>query len=147
MIQRIQTVYLLLAGLLIGSMFFFDFAELAVDGQLMNFSAEGIFSGDEVIFRGVPIQFFIGLITLMHFIIIFMYKKRIRQIRMTVFTIILLFGLLGVLLYFAYAAFENVSVAFEIPMVFPLIAIILDYLAIRGIGKDEALVRSMDRIR
>jgi hypothetical protein len=28
-----------------------------------------------------------------------------------------------------------------------LVAIILDYLAIRAIGKDEALIRSIDRIR
>jgi hypothetical protein len=38
-------------------------------------------------------------------------------------------------------------VSFNIAVVFPLIAIILDYLAIRNIGKDEALVRSIDRIR
>ncbi|MDD2382096.1 MAG: DUF4293 family protein [Mariniphaga sp.] len=33
------------------------------------------------------------------------------------------------------------------PMIFPLLAVVLDYLAIRAIGKDEVLVRSMDRIR
>lgn len=147
MIQRIQTIYLLLAGLITASLFFFDFAELAVDSQFMVFNAFGIFEGDKVIIDGLPVMLFTGLITLLHFIIIFMYKKRIAQMRMTVFTIILLLGLIGVIFYFSYFAFEGASVVYKIPVAFPLIAVILDYLAIRAIGKDEALVRSMDRIR
>ncbi|MFW5832195.1 MAG: DUF4293 domain-containing protein [Prolixibacteraceae bacterium] len=147
MIQRIQTVYLLLAGLITASLFFFDFAQLAVDSNLYVLNAHGILDGEDVIISGIPIQFFIALVSIMHVVIIFMYKKRIRQIRMTVFTIILLFGLMAFLFYFIYGSFENVSAVFEIPMSFPLIAIILDYLAIRGIGKDEALIRSMNRIR
>lgn len=147
MIQRIQTIYLLLSGLLTASLLQLTFAELAVNGELYIFSAQGIFSGGKIEFDGLPIMVFIGLISLLHFIIIFMYKNRIRQIRLTVFTIILLVGLLGLFFYFAYAGFEDARVAFKIPVAFPLIAIILDYLAIRSIGKDEALVRSMDRIR
>ena len=80
-------------------------------------------------------------------VIIFMYKNRIRQLRITVFTIILLLGLEGVMFYFCYAAFDESIVAYKIPMIFPIVAVILDYLAIRNIGKDEALIRSMDRIR
>jgi hypothetical protein len=76
-----------------------------------------------------------------------MYKKRIRQIRVAVFTIVLLLGLFGIFFYFTYAGFEGAKVAFKIPVAFPLIAIILDYLAIRAIGKDEALIRSLNRIR
>ncbi len=147
MIQRIQTVYLLLAGLLVATLFQFDFAELAVNGELYIFNAQGIFNGEEMIFDGLPIMLFIGLISLLHFIIIFMYKKRILQIRLTVFTIILLIGLFGLFFYFTYAGFDDIQVAFKIPVAFPVVAAILDYLAIRGIGKDEALVRSMDRIR
>ena len=30
---------------------------------------------------------------------------------------------------------------------FPLVSVVLSYLAIRNIGKDEAMIRSMDRIR
>ena len=38
-------------------------------------------------------------------------------------------------------------IAYKIFMVFPAISAILNYLAIRAIGKDEALIRSIDRIR
>jgi len=147
MIQRIQTVYLLLAELLTVLLYAFDFAELSANGELMVFNASGIFSGEKVVIDGLPIFLFIGLIVLLHLIIILLYKKRILQIRITVFTIILLFGLLGVMFYFIYFAFKDASVVYKIPMVFPLIAVILDYLALRNIGKDEALIRSMDRIR
>ena len=63
------------------------------------------------------------------------------------FTIILLIGLFGLFFYFAYAGFDGATTSFKIPVSFPLIAAILDYLAIRNIGKDEALIRSVDRLR
>lgn len=147
MIQRIQTAYLLVAGTLVASLYNLNFADIAVNDKLYIFNAKGIFSDGELVLDGLPILIFIGIIALLHIVIIFMYKKRIRQIRMTVFTIILLLGLFGMFFYFAYASFKDAEVAFKIPVAFPLVAIILDYLAIRGIGKDEALVRSMDRIR
>ena len=147
MIQRIQTVYIFTAALLTGLLLKLDFAELAVKGELYIFNANGIISDDQVLFNGLPILGFIGLITLLHLIIIFLYKKRILQIRILGFTMVLLLGLVGVMLYFLYAAFEGAEVVFKIPIVFPVIAFILDYLAIRAIGKDEALIRSLNRIR
>ncbi len=147
MIQRIQTVFVLIAEMLIASLFFLKFADLSVNSEFYTFTVEGIFNGETMVFDGLPIMIFIGLITLLHLVIIFMYKKRVLQIRITVFTIILLMGLTGLFFYFVYSGFTDVKVAFKVPMAFPVIAIILDYLAIRSIGKDEALVRSLDRIR
>ncbi|NQU55421.1 MAG: DUF4293 domain-containing protein [Bacteroidetes bacterium] len=147
MIQRIQTVFILIAELLVALLYMLKFADLSVNGELHTFTAKGIFSGETLIFDGLPIMIFIGLIVLLHLATIFTYKKRIRQIRMLVFTIILLLGLFGMFFYFTYAGFSDVKVAFKIPVVFPIIAVVLDYLAIRAIGKDEALIRSMDRIR
>lgn len=147
MIQRIQTVFLLIAGLLIASIYKLNIAELSVEGELYVFNAFGIFKGENLVFDGLPVLILIGLIALLHLVIIFMYKKRIRQIRMIVFTIILQLGLFGIFFYFIHAGFSGAEVAYKVPLVFPIVAIILDYLAIRSIGKDEALVRSLDRIR
>ncbi len=133
--------------MLVASLFFVELAELSVGEELYTFSIKGIFSGDTLVFDGLPILVFIGIIVVLHLVIIFMYKKRIRQIRMLVFTIVLLLGLFGMFFYFTYAGFTGAQVAFKIPVAFPVIAVVLDYLAIRAIGKDEALVRSMDRIR
>ncbi len=147
MIQRIQTVFILVAEMLIASLFFLKFADLSVNNVLYTFTIKGIFNGETMVFDGLPIMIFIGLITFLHLVIVFMYKKRVLQIRITVFTILLLMGLTGLFFYFIYSGFTDVKVAFKVPMAFPVIAIILDYLAIRAIGKDEALVRSLDRIR
>lgn len=147
MIQRIQSVFILVAELLVASLYLLKFADLSVNGELFTFTANGIFNGETLIFDGLPIMIFIGLIVLLHIVILFIYKKRILQIRMLAFTIVLLLGLFGMFFYFTYAGFQGAKIAFKLPVVFPVIAVILDYLAIRAIGKDEALIRSIDRIR
>ena len=45
------------------------------------------------------------------------------------------------------SSFETMSLSVKFGLAFPLINLILDYLAIRNIGADEALVRSLDRLR
>lgn len=147
MIQRIQTIYILIAGVLTATLFKLKFADLIVNNELLIFNSKGILKDTELVFNGLPIMILIGIIALLHLVIIFMYKKRIRQIRFLVFTLILLLGLFGMFFLFTYAAFDDIKVAFKIPMAFPIVAIILDYLAIRAIGKDEALIRSINRIR
>lgn len=147
MIQRIQTIYILISGLLVASLSKLKLADISVNGDLMELSAKGIFKGEEMVFNGLPLIIFIGIITLLHVIVSFLYKKRILQIRLLIFNIILLLGLFGLFFYFTYSGFDGAKVAFKIPVAFPVVAIILDWLAIRSIGKDEALVRSMDRIR
>ncbi len=147
MIQRIQTVYILISSVIIASLLKLKFADLSVNNELYTFVARGIFSGDELIFNGLAIFIFIPLIALLHLVVIFLYKKRILQIRILVFSMVLLLGLFGLIFYFTYSGFDGAKVAFKIPVVFPLIALILDYLAIRAIGKDEALIRSLNRIR
>ena len=147
MVQRIQTVYLFISALLIASLMKLKFADLSVNNELYTFIARGIYTGEKLVFDGLAIFLFIWLIALLHFVVIFLYKKRILQIRILVFTIVLLLGLFGMFFYFTYAGFTDVKAAFKIPVVFPVIAAVLDYLAVRAIGKDEVLVRSLNRIR
>ena len=42
MIQRIQSVYLLVSALLMGVLFFLPFAEIAKDGAVYVFNSQGI---------------------------------------------------------------------------------------------------------
>lgn len=147
MIQRIQTLFMLVAGLLMGSLYFQKFADIIVNNELHIFNAFGIFKEEELLFSGMPLMILIGIITAMHFVAVFLFKKRILQIRILAFTIILLLGLFGMFFYYTYASFEEVKVAFKVATALPIVAVILDWLAIRAIGKDEALVRSLDRLR
>lgn len=147
MIQRIQTLFMLVAGMLIGSLYIQKFADIIVNDELHIFNAFGILKGEELLHSGLPLMVLIGIITLMHVVAIVLFKKRILQIRILAFTIILLLGLFGLFFYFTYASFEDAKVAFKVSVALPIVAVILDWLAIRAIGKDEALVRSLDRIR
>jgi len=147
MIQRIQTVYLLVSVILLGMLFWFPLAEISSGTDVFQFNINGIFKGTEKIFNGLPLFLFLSLIVILHIYVIFRFKKRIQQMRILGFTIILLLGLFGLFFYFAYSGFKGATVSFGIPVAFPVVAAILDYLAIRNIGKDEALIRSVDRLR
>jgi hypothetical protein len=147
MIQRIQTLYILIAASLIGLLFTLPFAEIAANNKFYLFNIQGIVHNGEVVENGLPILLFVAIILIVHIAAIFMYKKRVRQMRLLVFAILLMLGLFGMFYFFTFYSFKGFEVSFKIAVVFPLIAIILDYLAIRNIGKDEALIRSIDRIR
>lgn len=149
MIQRIQTLYLLLVvGLLIVSMclplgYFTD-----AEAMIYTFSPLGIRSGD--IFQSSWGLFCILLLsTIIALATIFLYKNRILQIRMTIFNTILLIGF-----YLAFIAFyitlkggPETSFRVNWALCLPLVSIILNYLAIRAIGRDEVLVKATDRLR
>ena len=90
------------------------------------------------------------IISLLAFLIIFLFKNRILQIRLCVFNSILMLGFYGLFAFFYWSVkgqMESVSMSFKFALSFPLISLILNYLAIRNIGADEALVRSLDRLR
>ena len=77
-------------------------------------------------------------------------RKRILQIRLCVFNALLILGFYGFFAFLIYSLkgdMEGASVSVKIALSFPLVNLILDYLAIRNIGADEALVRSLDRLR
>ncbi len=146
MIQRVQTLYLLISAILLGLLFFLPFAEIAKDGAVYLFNFKGILLDGKVVDNSPAISALIAMIIAMHGVAIFSYKKRIRQLRLIVFTILLLVVFAGMFFYFTYFIFTGVH-SYKIGMALPLVAFILDYLAIRAIGKDEALIRSIDRIR
>ena len=152
MIQRIQSIYLLVATILLGSIFLYPFAELlSSDGQLFIFKFNGlaIENEDGLYLLTIPRIILLVITVLISFISIFLFKKRILQMRLNSFNIILMIGYLGLNYYYIQNFSKQLSgiVSYEITAIFPFVAAVLTYLAIRAIGKDEALIRSMDRIR
>jgi hypothetical protein len=152
MLQRIQSVYLFLVAILMVAMVFLPLAVLQRGGEFYSFDVFGITS------QSVPVEtdpmygLFVltALIAILAVVTIFLYKKRILQIRICVFNAILMIGFYGFFAFLIYMMHQNVaglSVNIRIALSFPLISLILDYLAIRNIGADEVLVRSVDRLR
>ena len=124
------------------------------DNNFYSFDASGLNTlpkPSELVFHTWALMALSALIALIAMITIFLYKKRMLQIRLCIFNTILLVGFYGLFAFFLWKI-SGVSVAFQfgnirIALAFPLISIILNYLAIRNIGADEILVRSLNRLR
>jgi peptidoglycan/LPS O-acetylase OafA/YrhL len=127
MIQRIQTIYLLLVCGLMGSMLFLPVAQIA-GSTSMTLSVES------------------ALTAILAFVAIFLYKKRKLQMNLcyVIFGLLILFYL-NIIFDLWLPNRENVDI--KVPVVFPFFALILDILALLAIRKDEKLVRSADRLR
>lgn len=155
MIQRVQSVYMFLVVVLMSFLLMFPVISFEhQDGSILKFFSYGLKriseSGNEVILYSFPLLILVLVITILNFINIFLYKKRTMQIRICVFTILLMIGLVFLCFYYQRYINNNVPVTnhtLKLPMVIPLICIIFNLLAIRGIGADELLVRSYDRLR
>jgi hypothetical protein len=155
MIQRIQSVYLLAASVLMSVMLFQPLAEIAADGRgIYSVWSRGWYltggGEDELAMATWPVFILVGVLALLPLINIFLYRKRKLQLRISVYSIILAFGLIGLIYYYFVIGFRQLDdpdFAIRFPLLVPVIFIILIYLAFRGIRKDEILVRSLDRIR
>lgn len=150
MIQRIQTLYLLAVVALGIALVWLPVVQLitpeeAAELQVWELSALG----------GAPIQGVWGLlvttllIPVLALVDIFLYKNRILQARLNIFTVLLCLGYYGVLAIYIYLAKISMGLEWHIlPWAsFPLVCLVLTMMATRRILKDEALVRAADRIR
>jgi len=155
MLQRIQTIYLLLTVILTSLMFFLPIAGLqnVQEGIIYELNYKGLFelnaSGSTFVANVWMLTALMVMIPLLALITIFLFKKRFLQIRLIVFNIVLMAGYYGMLFIYLWQYGKSLSAKLfvEIPSAFPLVCIILNILAIRAIGRDEALIRSLNRLR
>ena len=153
MIQRIQTVYLLIIAALTTVTLFLPLAIVRLDNTFYSFDASGLNTltpPSELVYPTWALMVLTTVIALIAFITIFLYKNRMLQIRLCVFNAILLIGFYGLFAFFLWKITEmsdNFSLNVRVALPFPLICLIVDYLAIRSIGADEMLVRSLNRLR
>ena len=149
MIQRIQTVYLLVVAILavvmislpVGSFVTPDYhmSELT---NLALVSEEGVSDyATWALFALQAVSAILALVT------IFLYKKRMLQIRLTLFNMLVLVGYYVTLVIFVLNLKGDASFVPSWTVCLPLISIILSWLAIRAIGKDEMLVKAYERLR
>ena len=155
MIQRIQTLYLLLVVVLTTVTFFSPVAGLqhAEQAAIYEMSYRGLFeinvSGNNMLANTWMLTALMAFIPLLAFITIILFKKRMLQIRLIIFNIVLMAGFYGLMFIYLWQFGKSLeaSLYLEIPAAFPLVGIILSIMAIRAIGKDEALIKSLNRIR
>jgi hypothetical protein len=136
MLQRIQTIYLLLAlGVSAGLIFVFH---LWITGAGVS-----VYAKDELL----CLSLFLGS-AILSLISIFMYKNRKSQFVLGRLNIILNFILLGFFVYQSLNLSGETAVSEKgIGMLLPIVSIVFLALANKAIKKDEDLVKSVDRLR
>jgi hypothetical protein len=87
------------------------------------------------------------VVAVLAFVTIFLFKKRMLQIRLTIFSSVVLIGYYLVMAALIFMTAEETSFTPSWTICLPFVGIILNWLAIRGIGADEALVKAYDRLR
>lgn len=154
MIQRIQTVYLLIAAFLLAFFFFVPFSTFMVEPQMVKylFLVSGLLSEgitNESIYSTLPLLILSILVFAISMVTIFLFKKRMIQIRLCVINTVLLIGMQGLLYYYVVAVSKLLltNPNYSIIFIFPAVSAVLCFLALRTIAKDEALVRSLERLR
>jgi glucan phosphoethanolaminetransferase (alkaline phosphatase superfamily) len=152
MLQRPQTLFLL--GVFLLSL-------LLMTGPMTRFSLEGSefvlkhsglmnANGEKMEVATWPLSLFFLLVSLLSFLNIFFYRRRIRQMRIAVFLILLNAGMVGMMFYYTIVAkghLEGAIVLHQWRFIVPPINMILLYFAFRRIRRDELMVKAFDRIR
>lgn len=156
MIQRIQTVYLALVAVLCGVCLCSTIGRFVNDTEVLASFSNFSFSSDVAsdIVGPWPFGVLLGLVLLLTLVSIFLYRHRMRQLRLVIFSTILLVGYVGAYAFIVWFYLQQLTAAgldarYELALaaLWPVVCVILNCMAIRGIRKDEALVRSLERIR
>lgn len=139
MIQRIQSIYLLLAAVASTALFVSPFA--TAPAQPEGVLQDGSFDINDHMGL-IILTVLIGIVALAS---IFLYRNRILQMNLGKLNYVLLAALLGLTGYL----FSTISVETTLSFGFaiPILVFVLVLLANRYILKDEKLVRSADRLR
>ncbi|WP_417887813.1 DUF4293 domain-containing protein [Zunongwangia sp.] len=136
MLQRIQTIYLLITAIVsLGLIFVFSLWETA-EGTL-------VYAQDQImVFMAFLFSGALAVIS------IFMFKNRKLQFVLGRINILLNFFLLGLFVYWSLSLPGEMDISEKgIGMFLPIISIVFLVLANKAIKKDENLVKSVDRLR
>jgi hypothetical protein len=149
MIQRIQSIYLFLAAALTGSQFGVPYAkttDVVTTTNAIPALSDGVLNpADNIGLLGLT-----ALSILVTLAAVFLYKNRPLQARITmggVLVTVLSLLLAGLLVKQTLDAAGQSAVQLYAGLGLPVLALLFQWLALRGIKKDDNLVRSMDRLR
>jgi len=144
MLQRIQTLYILVTILLSGGIVFLVSFWTNNNGKEI-FLLDLINESDWTL-NSLPVAFVIS--SIMSLISIFLYKNRKKQIVLNRFNIVVNFYLLGIIVYQSLMISGESKISEKgIGLFIPVLIIVFLVLANKSIIKDDKLVKSVDRLR
>ncbi len=144
MIQRIQTIFLLLASIVSGVLAnVFTLWDASYDADFFAYESIAM---ESMILKPIGVLFIISAI--LSFITIFLFKNRKLQFVINRINILLNFLLLGFIVYHVLNLSGETNVSEKgIGSFLPIISVFLLVFSNRFIKKDEDLVKSVDRLR
>jgi hypothetical protein len=149
MLQRIQTLWFFLASVCALLIFFNPVIELNAENELFiwQFQSISIAGMDNIIQSGYIVAGLTLIITVMSFSIIFFFKKRMLQIRIsTVIGLIVIFTELLIII-FTLSSTHHQFVSLGLSSILPLVVFIFIMMGRRAVKRDEKIIKSVDRIR
>lgn len=138
-IQRVQSIYLLVAAIVGSTLFGLPFAK--APAQQEGMLVDGAFDIND----HIGLIILTVVVVLLSFITIFLYNNRVLQMNLGKLNIVLLLGLV-VLAGWLFSTLP-VGTSLGLGLIVPIVVFVLLLLANRNIKKDEKLVRSADRLR
>jgi hypothetical protein len=155
MLQRIQSVWLFFATAAIFCLFLFPYLQvLGADGTAKALKVTGIYQS--IGGQTVQTEAFLALtiatviVGLIPFVVIFLYKDRKKQLVFCYAGILCIIGYSLWLFTSGKDVLNNITLQPEnygIGSILPSVAILFMILAIRGIRKDDRLIKSAERLR
>ena len=158
MLQRIQTVYLLLSTIVLTLTIWMPFASFDKNGLVSTFTIFGLSTNQQDLNSWFPYYIVIGLSVALSLFAITQFKKRKRQLNIGKINYLLLLATIVMLFLDSdnigqkladnigqKLAIEKIQYGFG--MYLPVVALAFTFLANRSIKKDEDLVRSVERLR
>lgn len=154
MIQRIQTLYLFIVSALVAVTVLVPMASFAAGADAFELYAYGLkdAAGERVV-GTLYMAILLDAACLLPLVTIFLYNRRMLQVRLCAVEAVLLLGAEAMMLaYFflwdrCFAGFEFNAGSLNFTVALPVAGLLFCWLAVRGIMRDELMVRSLDRIR
>lgn len=143
MIQRIQTVYLLVVAFFALGLTFIVNLWKQNDATVFVFD---LLSYKDYLLKVVPVLFLV--VAILAIVSILMFSNRKLQFVLNRFNILTNLILLGILLYYLLSLSGEMNISEKgIGVFIPIVNVFLLVLANKAIQKDENLVKSVDRLR
>jgi len=146
MIQRIQTIYLLISLMALSLLFFNPIIGFTNDAAG---SWQLFLQGIKETAATLPLVILFGLSELLGFLSVIAYKRRALQMRMTAFNMILQILSYGIIALYVFQGKNHLGATPHLLFfsIMPLLAAICSYLAFRGIRRDIYTLKALDRLR
>ncbi|MDF1672619.1 MAG: DUF4293 domain-containing protein [Vicingaceae bacterium] len=157
MLQRIQTIFLALVvilGILASFIPVLSFAD-ADSVYIMNlYKTVSVSETADMLSKNMGVGVLQGVVQLLALVIIFLFKNRSLQMKLAKLNILLIaLEIAAIVMYIDTVksaigeAAKDIEIGIKFGAIIPILSLILTYLAIHFIKKDDKLVRSADRLR